>query len=250
MSGIRYNAPGNDVFDPSWSFNSPSGSSGTFYVGGFYVFGSTSFIPAGGTTLGIANVAYGAHAFLVLGATSTDMVVRVTGTSMDDAGNRTPGDTQDLDTSGGVLNDYFETTKKWVGQISFSLQSGTGVAINNGLCKYWDNRNRDFRVIGLEVTGTGGGNDSAPNFAVIRHRPIGWTFNAGSTPSHPIPSADMNTDYNTEIQIATGQPFAWKRVGLSEIIAGGLHEGIICEIVTTANRAIESLDWTISVQSL
>jgi hypothetical protein len=247
---LRYTPPADRTFDPSWSFNSPAGTTGTFYIGGFYLFGSTSFVPAGGTTLGTANIAYGAHAFIVLGATSTNMVVRITGTSVDDSGARTTSDTQDLDTSSGALNDYFETTKKWIGQISFSLLSGTGVAVNSGLCKYWDNHNRDFRVIGLEVTGTGGGNDSAPNFSAIRHRPTGWTYNVGSTPTRPSSIIDMNTDYNTEIQLATGQSFAWKRVGLSEVIAGGLHEGFIGEIVTTANRAIESLDWTLSILSL
>jgi hypothetical protein len=235
-------------FDTGWAFSSPAGDYGTYYVAGFYVFGSTSFTPAGGTTLGSANVAYAAHAFLVLGATSTDMVVRVTGTSITEAGVNTPGDFEDIDTSGGVLNDYFETPKKWIGQVSYSLQSGTGVAINNGLCKYWDNQNSDFRITGIEVTGQAGSNDTAPNFLIYRHTPLDWTFNAGNEATPPTPVADMQTDYGTEYQFSNGQPFAWKRVGLSEEIAGGSDEGIICQIVTTSNKAVEILNWTLSIR--
>jgi hypothetical protein len=227
---------------------SPAGASGTFYVGGFYIFGSTSFTPAGGTALGSANSAYHAHAFIVLGASSTNMVVRVTGTSVDEAGNRADPDTEDIDTSGGVLNDYFETSKKWVGQISYSLQSGTGVIINNGLCKYWDNQNSDFRITGIEVTGNAGASDSSPNFIVRRHSTVGWTYNVGAEPTPPVGVADMQTDYDTEYEFVTGEPFAWKRIGLSEEIAGGDGEGLICEIKTTANKAVEILNWTFSVR--
>ena len=236
------------TFDNSWTFSSPSGSSGTFYVGGFYLFGSTSFTPAGGTTLGSANAAYGAHAFLVLGASSTDMIVRVTGTSVTDAGVRVDPDTEDMDTSGGVADDYFETAKKWVGQISYSLLSGTGVVVNNGLCKYWDNQNNTFKVTGFEVTGNAGANDSSPNFLVRHHKSTGWTYNVGASPTPPAAYADMQTDYNTEFELVINEPFAWKRAGLTEVVVGNTGEGLICEIVTTSNKAIEILNWTYSIR--
>ena len=235
-------------FDTSWSFKSPAGGSGQYYLGGFYVLPSTSYTPAGGTSLGTANVAYHAHAFIVLGATSTDMVVRFTGTSVDEDGNRVASDTEDIDTSGGVLNDYFETSKKWVGQISISLLSGTGVAINHGLCKYWDNQNSDFRITGIEVTGVAGANDSAPNFEVLGHQSTGWTFNSGAAPDPPPAQADMQTDYVTEYAFGSGEPFAWKRIGLSVEIEGGDSEGIISRVTTTANNAIQSLNWTYSIR--
>jgi len=236
-------------FDTSWAFVSPAGSSGTYYVGGYYIFGGTSYTPTGGgTTLGSANAAYGAHAFIVLGASSTDMVVRVSGTSMTDEGVRTALDFEDLDTSGGVLNDYFETDKKWIGQVTISLQSGTGVEINDGLCKYWDNQNSKFRLTGLEVTGTAGANDSAPNFELLRHQTVGWTFNSGAPPTPQAARADMQTDYNTEYQFVLGQNFAWKRVGLSEEILGDVSEGLIWRVTTTSNKAIEIANLTLSVR--
>lgn len=235
-------------FDTGWSFVSPAGSSGTFYVGGFYLLPATSYTPAGGTALGTANSAYHAHAFLVLGAASTDMVVRFTGTSVDEAGNRTPGYTYDIDTSGGATNDYFETPTKWVGQVSVSLLSGTGVIINHGFCKYWDNQNSDFRITGLEVTGRAGANDTNPNFGIIRHQPTGWTYGGVSGAIPPAYVADMQTDYVTEYQFVNGEHFAWKRIGLSEEINGSGSEGLICVVTTTANKSIESCDWTLSVR--
>lgn len=235
-------------FDTGWSFVSPSGGSGTFYIGGFYLLPATSYTPAGGTTLGTANSAYHAHAFIVLGANSTDMVVRVTGTSVDEAGNRVASDTEDIDTSGGITDDYFETPKKWIGQISISLLSGTGVVINHGFCKYWDNQNSDFRITGVEVTGRAGANDPAPNFGVIRHRPVGWTYGGGSGAIPPAYIVDMQTDYVTEYQFVNGEHFAWKRIGLSEEINGSGSEGVICVVTTTTNKSIESCDWTFSIR--
>lgn len=247
MSGLLYHSPQVSVLETSWSFSSPSGSSGVYYIGGFYRYGSTSYVPAGGTSLGSANAAYGAHALIVLGASSTDMVVRVTGTSVNEQGGRVPSDFQDIDTSGGILNDYFETSKKWIGQVNVSLQSGTGVAINDGLCKYWDNQNRNFRVTGIEVTGRAGANDTAPNFEVVRHRPFDWTFNAGSSATPPPAAIDMQTDYNTECQFVNGEEFAWKRTGLSEVINGSTNEGLVCRVITTANKSIETLNWAFSI---
>jgi len=249
MGSIRYTGPSElGSLDVPFSIISPVGAAGIFYAGGFYLLGSTSYTPAGGTTLGSSNAAYGAHAFIVLGASSADMVVRITGTSIDDLGNRTASDTQDLDTSGGSLDDYFETTKKWIGQISFSLQSGTGVAINDGLCKYWDNQNTNFRLTGIEVTGHAGASDSAPNFEVLYHRATGWTFNSGAPVTTPPPLEDMQTDYNTEFAFVFREPFAWKRVGLNTKIAGGSGEGLIGRVVTTSAKAIEYANWIYSIR--
>jgi hypothetical protein len=175
------------------------------------------------------------------------MVVRVTGTSIDEDGNRVESDTEDIDTSGGSTDDYFETLKKWVGQVSLSLQSGTGVVINHGLCKYWDNQNSDFRITGIEVTGRAGANDTGANFGVIRHRPEGWTYDAGGA----IPPAfvtDMQTDFGAEHRLVDGEHFAWKKIGLSEEVNGSGDEGLICVVITTANKAIEMLNWTFSVR--
>lgn len=226
--------------EKAWTFDSPAGTAGTFYFGGFYLFHTTSFTPAGGTNVGSANSAYAAHALVVLGAASTDMVVRVTGTSITDTGVRTAADSEDIDTSGGSTDDYYETGKKWIGQVSYTLQSGTGVTIDAGFSKYWDNNNTDFAVVGLEVTWLGGANDSAANIELLHHRLTGWTYSGGGgSPTPPTALAGMNADHVTENDIVNGEPGAWKRTNLSTNVAGSSSEGTIWRITTGSNKAFE-----------
>jgi len=225
--------------DKAWSFLSPSGASGVYFYGGYYLYHSAAFTPAGGTAIGTANASYAAHAFIVLGATSTDMVVRVSGTSINDAGTRATSDTEDIDTSGGAANDYYETTKKWLGQPTYTLQSGTGVIINAGLAKYWDNNNSNFTVIGCEATWLGGANDAAPDIQLLHHKLTGWTYAAGGTAVFPTAIASMATDHSTEDQVVNGENGAWKRSDLNVPVAGGASEGVLYCITTTANKTFD-----------
>ena len=225
--------------EKAWTFDSPSGCTGNFYYGGFYIFHGATFTPAGGTVMGVANASYAAHAFVVLGASSTDMVVRVTGTSITDGGVRVTSATQDIDTSSGSANDYFETSKKWIGQVTFTLLSGTGVIVEAGFAKYWDNNNTNFKIIGVEAVWLGGANDAGANIILRHHKATGWTYNGTGTSTPPSPVVDMNTDHNTEVNIVNDIDGAWKRTNLSESVAGGNGEGTIVEVITTANRAFE-----------
>ena len=223
----------------NWPFDSPAGSSGTFYFGGFLESHSAAFTPAAGTNVGTANASYAAHAYVVLGAASTDMVVRVTGTSIDDNATRTTSDFELIDTSGGSTNDQYETSKKFIGQVSYTLESGTGVSINAGFAKYFDNRNRSFKVTGLEATWLGGANDSGPDIQLLHYKTSGWTYAAGGVAVPPSPIADLQTDHNTEYQVVNGEHGAWKRVNLNTEIAGSASEGIIWKVVTSANKTFE-----------
>ena len=219
-----------------WSFATPAGASGTYYFGGYYFWHGSSFTPAGGTNVGTANASYAAHAMVILGATSTDMVVRVTGTSINDRGTRTTTDFEDVDTSGGAANAYYETSKKFIGQVSYTLQSGTGVVINAGFSKYWDHGNEEFTVKALEATWLGGGNDATPNIELLHHKTTGWTYGSGGTATPPTAIASMNTDHNTEIQVRSGEPGAWKRTNLDQIIIGQGSEGVLWRVTTSANN--------------
>lgn len=226
--------------EKAWTFISPAGSTGTFYYGGFYFFHSTSFTPAGGTNVGSANSAYAAHAIVVLGASSSDMVVRVTGTSINDSATRTTSDTEDIDTSGGSAGDYFETSKKWIGQVSYTLQSGTGVSIDAGFSKYWDNNNTNFTVKGLEVTWVAGATDTGINIELLHHKATGWTYSGGGgTPTTPTALAALTTDHVTEDDAIDAEPGAWKRSNLSVGVNGAGSEGIMWRITTTVNKAFE-----------
>lgn len=232
-----------------WGFESPAGSSGVFYFGNFYKFHSSAFTPAGGTSVGTANSSYAAHAIVVLGAASTDMVVRVTGTSINDSGTRTPADFEDVDTSGGSTNDYFETAKKFLGQVSYTLQSGTGVTINAGFAKYWDFGNTDFDVIGCEATWLGGANDSGADVELLHHKATGWTYGAGGTPTTPTPLGSMATDHGTESNVVNSENGSWKRTNLSQTVLGSASEGILFRITTSANKAFQQGTFQLDIES-
>jgi len=226
----------------SFSFTYPSGTSGTFYTGGFYLFNSGNSTFVAPQMIGTVNSSHASHVFLVNGAQpASDSVIRFSGTSITDAGVRTPGDTEDVTfLSTDAANTYHETSKKWVGQVTITFISGDNtVNYNWGLAKYWDNNNNNFFVNGVEVTGRAGANDATPNFILRHHKATGWTYNAGAAPTPPTQLADMNTDHNTEIQLFNGENFAWKRDNINQAIAGGDGEGLIFEFLTSANKAVE-----------
>lgn len=236
--------------EKSFAFDSPSGSSGTFYFGGFYRFASSDNDFSPSTTFGTENSAYAAHFFVVLGAQAVDDInITVTGTSITDSGTRTASDSENITMpSGSVVNSYNETTKKWIGQVTVETTTGTAKTANYGFAKYWDNNNNDFRVLGLEATWLGGASDTAPDIKLRHHQSSGWTFNSGSTPTPPTEVASMATDYSTEDNVKNNEEGAWKRDNLNEGIEGTGSEGIIIEIVTTANKAFEQGNFLLRIR--
>ena len=149
-------------------FRSPSGSSGTFYAGGFY------FAPAADANLtqaattvnlGSANISYGGHVFMVLGAGSTNgtpggLTITVTGTSIADDGTRTGSDSevmaQLLDVS--PANTYFQTDKRWIGQVTLTLSSALASTFscdfNYGFAAFEDFDATSVSVTDFEIAGS------------------------------------------------------------------------------------------------
>lgn len=237
---IRFGLTG--ASEKTWAFDSPPGATGTFYYGGYYFFGATDndFNPA--ITHGAANASYAAHFFLVqaVGAGGGDTTVQISGTSITDQGVRTAADTEDLVVDdAGAAGTFYETGKKWIGQVTITKTAGPDLLCNYGFCKYWDNNNNDFNVAGVEATWLGGANDTTPNISLLHHRPTGWTYNPGAPPTRPSSIADMNTDHVTEIQVRNGENGAWKRDNLSTFVNGDSSEGTIIEVLTSSNRAFE-----------
>jgi hypothetical protein len=224
----------------SWAFGSPSGTSGTFYTGGYYIFGGSSndFDPS--INFGTANSSYAAHVMFVVGAVTVDeLTLRVTGTSITDAGVRSAADTEDVVIPDATAADaYFETAKKWLGQVSIEVVSGTPKICNYGFCKYWDNNNTDMTLLGVEATWLAGATDATPNLSIIHHKATGWTYGVGGTPTPPY-VVRMNTDHVTEIQTINGEHGAWKRDNLSTVIDGNDSEGIVIEVFTSANKTFD-----------
>jgi hypothetical protein len=245
------------------SFTSNGVGAGTYYAdGGYYK------APAADVTLtqasltqtyGTANIAYSAHAFIVAAGGATvdagTVGIKVQGTSITDAGVRTATDEEILTTDITSLStdDYLETAKKWIGQITFTLYDSSGtpatysIDMNYGLAKYEDVMNQNYTLNGIQIVGIGGANDSSANFEVIHHKATDWTYSAAAFVPGPTPLADMATDLGTESNIGNGEEFSWKRDNLSTLVSGANSEGSLVRITTAQNGTIQSLNGYMAV---
>jgi len=241
------NAPASDK---SWAFRSQDAGAGSSYIAGYYLLNDGDDDFSSTATLGDANGAYGAHAFIVLGVnTEDDLTITFSGTSITDDGVRTTSDTEAVVfTHPTLANAYVETDLKWIGAVSIDVTSGTAKDCNFGLCKYWDNRNTDFRVIGLEATWRGGAGDSDPDIKLINHSDSGWAYHAASTPGTPPPIVSMKVDYGTEHEVSSDEEYAWKRTNLNFPVSGATSGGIMVELVTQQNKTFEVGNFILTIR--
>jgi hypothetical protein len=244
----------------SYDYSSRTGASGTEYVGGFYDYSAADAnLTNAATTVnfGTANNPYAAHAFIVSGGNGStdgsDLVLTVSGTSIDDAGTRTPADSEVIEPTAAVsaANTYFETTKKWLGQVTFTLSSTGGTTFsydfNYGLCKYEDFGNRSFKVDEFEATGFCNATDTGFDLRLLHHKTTGWTYSAAAFAPTPTVVAAQTTVHGTESDLTAGEQFAFKRTGLDELVDGIGSEGIIIEVTTSTNNAISAMTCHVGV---
>lgn len=208
----------------SWTFQT---NEAVQYVGGFYDFSGTDNDFSPSVNFGDPNYGKAAHVLFVLGgATVDELTIRVTGTSITDGGVQTPADTEDIVIpSATPLNSYFETSKKFNGQVTISVVSGTPVTMNYGWAKYHDFANQNFKVTGLECVWESDSTDSGSDIQLIHHKATGWTFNVGADPTPPALAA-RSIDHAGNDTHAVG-PGAWKRTNLDQLVNGADSEGIL-----------------------
>jgi len=253
------------VITKSYTYSSPGGTTGAFYTGGFYEAPVTSVALtqlSTTQTLGSVDNSYAAHAFIVPSGIGTAsggsgaVIIRVTGTSITDLGVRVPADSETIsvDVTTLTTDEYLETSKKWVGQVTFILDVGaTGhtayaATFNYGMAKYEDIGNTDFTVLAAEVVGLAGASDTGFNVELLHHEATGWIYSAGAFVPGSIAIADMNIDHGTESNLVSGKQFAYERISLNEVIDGGINEGVFFRITTTSNNAVDFMDLHLTVQ--
>ena len=208
--------------------------------------------------LGTANKSEAAHAFLVASAAGTtdgsDLVITVTGISITEAGVRNASDSEVIvaDATAMSTGEYFETTKKWLGQVTYTLSSTAGATyaatFNYGFAKYEDFGNRDFKVTDFEVVGFAGSNDTGFDVILFHHSSTGWTYSAAGFVPGGTKICQLSTDHSSDDQLFTTEHFAYKRSGLNTSVSGSTMGGVVVEIITTANNAIEFADIHIGVE--
>ena len=238
------------------------GASPDVFAAGFYEWSvADANLNQGAATqaFGTANVSYAAHAFCVAGGAGvtdgSDLVLTVSGTSITDAGVRTLADSEVIvaDCTAAGLDDYYETSMKWLGQVTYTLTSTAGTAFtfdfDYGLAKYDDLGNRDFTITDIEMVGFAGANDASFDVLLLHHRATGWTYSAAAfTPVTAANTIDsLIGDHVTDDQLLSGEHFAWKRGGLSEAITGSGSEGFLILISSSANNAVEYLNLHVGV---
>ena len=253
--GRSVDPPGGAV--KSWTFVSPSGGAGTFWVGGFYEGFEDAAIDwsaSASETFGTASDTRAAHLCFVSGSVTKADTLWAIGSTITDAGVLVEPDTVVI----GLLaadsaGQFYETPEKWLGQVTVERKtSDTNARFTIvGFAKHWDNNNNAFTVSGLEMLGRGGATDAGLNVKLRHHRASGWTYRAAGliTGSYPAELAELATDHGTNRTLTSGEYFAWKRSNLSGVVSGGDIEGVLFEVITTANNAIESSNFSITFTS-
>jgi hypothetical protein len=213
-------------------------------------------------TFGTANISYASHAFAVTGGAGSVagggvVGLRVNGTSINDQGTRTVTDTETIiaDITAVAVDEYYESPKKWLGQITFELFVVSGsptsysLSFNYGLAKYDDWFNNDFTITDIECVGFAGANDANFDIKLMHHQTSGWTYAiAGFTPITAANTiASLTDDHSTDDQLLSSQHVAWKRDNLSTAINGSGEEGFLVFVSSSANNAVEYLNLHIGV---
>lgn len=243
------------------SITTRSSGTGVFNMLGFYdcPVADSNLDQAGTTqTHGTANGAYSAHAIVVAAAAGvtdgSNLVLTITGTSITDVGVRTAADSEIIvaDCTASATDDYYESVKKWIGQITYTLSSSGGGTFNYdfnyGFAAYEDNGNVDFDLDHFLFEWFAGANDSGFDIEFHHHKATGWTYHATAFNAGVGALYTLSTDYVTERQLINGKYGRWKRTGLADSIAGSAGEGLIVHIVTTVNNSVQWCNSSINIR--
>jgi hypothetical protein len=205
------------------------------------------------------SLSYAAHASIVAGGAGSvnagQVGLRVTGTSITDAGVRTASDSETIvsDITTLSLNKYAESSKKWIGQITFELFTVNGsptifsLDFNFGFSKYDDFGNQDFIVSDLECIGRAGAGDTGFDILLFHHNNQNWTYSAAAFVPGGAIIAQLSTDHATERNLINNERFAYKRSGLSTSVNGEASEGVVLCAITTSGGSVEIMDAHIGV---
>ena len=253
-----------DHMTEGFSFASPAGSAGTYYTGGYYdapLASTTRTNAAPAISYGTAQSPYGAHAFIVSSGAGTANVgtvsIVVSGVSISGAGVRTAGDSETIvaDITAMVVNDYYQTTKRWLGTVTYTLTPAGGAAVysatfNYGFAAYDSFDERLHTVKLLEVMGRAGANDAGFDIQLLHHKATGWTYSAAAFVPGTAPLCSFATDYGVDSDLVSGERFKYEREVNTTVNGLNGVEGLLIRVITTANKAVEFMDATLYVEAV
>jgi len=231
----------------SYAIGDP-GTSDDHYLAGFYEAPAADVtLTIGGSvtqTLGTVGNMKAAHAFCVASAAGgTDLVLTVSGTSITDAGVATGADSEVIvaDTDTATTDAYYETSKKWLGQVTYTLTGAAGAfTFNYGWAKYEDFGNRDFTVTDLEAVLVANASIADFDLRLLLHSSAGWTYSAAAFSPGGTVIASSLTDQGAGFDNSSAdENFAYKRAGLAQSVSGSASEGVVIDIHASVNNAFE-----------
>ena len=243
-----------EALSPSVAVHSTvnSGAADDYYTNGFYdcpVTDSNLTQVSATQVHGTAGTGAAAHAIVVAGAAGTtdsgDLVLTASGTSVDNDGVRTTGDTEIVvpDCTASAANQYYETEKKWLGQVTYTLSSTTGTAFsydfNYGFAAYEDFGDSDFILDHFLFEWLGAATDAGFNIMFHHHKATGWTYHATAFDPGASPIYSLSSDYSTDRSLISGEYGRWKRSGLAIPVDGSGSEGIVIHVTTTVNNSLQ-----------
>jgi hypothetical protein len=231
----------------------PGTVTGDFFLHGFYdapVADSNLTNASTTQTHGAANSSHAAHAIVVAAAAGvtdgSDLVLTVTGTSITSAGVRTTGDSETIvaDCTASSTDQYYETTKHWLGQVTYTLTSSGGGTFNYdfnyGFAAYDDISDSNFLLDHFVFEWYGKTADTNWDIHVVHHKSTGWTYHASAFVPGPPDLYSLTVDHSTDNKLIANDYGRWKRTGLSDSILGASNEGLIVHVTTSVNN---SLNW-------
>ena len=246
----------------SGSFVSPAGSSGTFYTMGFYAAPAAHkvFTQAAPTqTYGTANSAHGSHMFVVSKEAGTKdagtVSIVVSGTSITSAGVAAADSevlVADITTMG--TNTYYQTAKRWLGEVTYTLTLAGGATTATATCNYGkavcDSLDeRKFEIKKFEAFGRAGANDAGFDIQLLHHKATGWTYSAAAFMPGAAALCSLLTEYGAANDLVSGERFTYDRE-LHTAVDGTANEGFIFRIITTANKAVDFMNASVYVEAI
>jgi len=241
------------------SFSTGVGNADEHYLGGWYIApAAEAALNQGGATqtYGAANNSYASHAFIVAKEAGTAtggsgaVTITVSGISITDAGVRNGADTETIvaDITALSTDLYVETSKKWLGQVTFTVDVGaTGhtayaANFNYGFDKYEDFGNRAFTLTDFECTWHAAQNETNFDLKIFHHSSSGWTWSAAAFVPGGTVVADLDTDHSTDDEFDNGEYGAYKRAALATAVDGSASEGVVIWMQHAVNNSIEILN--------
>ncbi len=170
-------------------------------------------------------------------------VITVTGKSIDDAGNYDGNDSEIIVASinAAITDQVFQTDKKWLGQITFTIsgESGAAFMFNYGFVKYEDFGGRDFVLNDVEFLMHAGASETGLDVEIFHYNSAEMTYHASSFDPMAQAQYSLLTDHTTEgNDVDDNFDGGWKRAGIGLSVAGSGQEGIIARVTTAVTNSI------------